>query len=52
MKFNFDEPASIDNLAFCLYMEHEESKNRESNVEKNHLFGTSAVDRQDNTDDD
>lgn len=51
MKFRFDEAASIDNLAYCLYMEHEENKDRESKVDKNSLFGASIADREDEEDD-
>ena len=51
MKFRFDEAASIDNLAYCLYMEHEENKDRESKAEKNPLLGANIADRQDEEDD-
>ena len=50
MKFRFDEAASIDNLAYCLYMEHEENKAKESKAEKNSLFGADIADRQDKED--
>lgn len=50
MKFRFDEPADINNLAFCLYMEHEESKDRESKAENKRFLGTGLADRQDDDD--